>query len=143
MVVTWPRTSSVVPRGSLARHLGDDLLDARAHAAQVAAVHVGVDVEHRLHVVVVDDLPARRRGRPSTRLESSCGLPERSAGIAVGRGRLIRSGADAALVGLAEPAIEVAVLRVHAVERRDDRRAQQRRRANPCGIAASARRRCS
>ena len=54
MVATWPRRSICVPRGSLDLKVVQDLLNVGVHAAQVAPLHGGVDVDHRLVVVVGD-----------------------------------------------------------------------------------------
>ena len=91
MVVIWPRRSMVVPRGSLGVDLGDDLFHRRAHRAQVAAVDVGVDIEHRLHVVVVDDF--RRHAAPDAgQVGEQLRAAGRGSGIAVGGGRLAGAG---------------------------------------------------
>ena len=83
-----------------------DLLDAGADAAQVAAVHVGVHVEHRLHVVVVDDL-RRHAAADVDQIGKQLRAARRRARIAVGERSLVGPGADAGIDALAEPASDV------------------------------------
>ena len=54
-----------LPRGSVGFNVGDDRVDVARRTAEVAALHVGVDVEDRLDVVVGDD---RGRRRPASKL---------------------------------------------------------------------------
>ncbi len=56
MVVTWPRRSMRGAARQSLRNVAHDLLDGRANASQIAPVHVGIDVEDRLHVVVIHNL---------------------------------------------------------------------------------------
>ncbi len=55
MLSTCPRMANVLPRGSSGRSESTHALHVGRHAAQVASLHVGVDLEHRLHVVVAHD----------------------------------------------------------------------------------------
>ncbi len=74
MLSTWPRIVIVLPGGSFGAVLGHDRCrSSRGDAAEVAALHVGVDVEHRLDVGVVDDLRRHAAARPWPRSPSSCG----------------------------------------------------------------------
>src|ERR1019366_3933859 len=70
-----------------------DLLHAGTNAAEVAAVNIGVDIDHGSHVVVIDNL---RGGAAShgDHIREQLGAAGRGAGIAVGRGSLVRAGAD-------------------------------------------------
>ena len=66
--------------------LRDDLLHRASHAAQIAAVHVGVNVVNRRHVVVVHNLRRHAAGggrQVAEQLRSGAG----GSGIAVGRRR--------------------------------------------------------
>ena len=71
MLSTWPRTVMVCARRQLGPELGGDPLDRGGDAAEVAVLHVGVDVEDRLHVRVADDgreLPALERRQVAEQL---------------------------------------------------------------------------
>ena len=122
--------------------LAHDLPHFRAHAAQVPPVHIGIHVEDRPHVVVVDDhghVGTLHRDQVGEKLRAV----RRGAGISVGLGRAVRrsaDGVDARRRGA----------RLRARRRAVHRRRSMRRSAcaaghpgNRCGIAASARRRCS
>ena len=77
-----------MPRGRFGRSSATICLDCPANASQVAAIDVGIDVEHRRHIVVIDDDravaarhidetrqelsgPARHRSRVAIRLRNA------------------------------------------------------------------------
>ena len=48
MVCIWPRTMICEPRGNSFRPAFDDAVDFAGDAAQVAALHGAVNIDHRL-----------------------------------------------------------------------------------------------
>ena len=52
MVSLWPRRMKCEPRGRSFLCVVDDLLHCAGHGAQVGSIHVGKDIDDRLHVVV-------------------------------------------------------------------------------------------
>ena len=75
-VSTWPRHVDGLPSRQSGRSAVDDPVDVRRRRRQVAALHVGVDVEDRLDVVVVDiTIGTRCRGRSSATFISICWRP--------------------------------------------------------------------
>ena len=54
MVSLCPRRMKLRAARQVFLVAGDDLFHGARHAAQVGAFHVGVDVDHRLHVVMAD-----------------------------------------------------------------------------------------
>ena len=84
-MLTWPRRSMVVPRGSFAGGLARLIFStAEPTPPRSRPVHVGVHVEDRLHVVVIDDFgshAARHHGQIGEQLRSASGR----ARIAVGQ----------------------------------------------------------
>src|ERR1017187_8519623 len=111
--------------GQLGRHLRDDLFDARAHAAQIAAVHIGIHIHHRLDVVVVDD-GGRHAAADGNHIGKQLGSTRGRAGIAVGGGVLVWSGAHSGVGGRGGGGRRGRRGGVRAGEGRAHRRAQHR-----------------
>ena len=89
---------------------------SRGDGAEVAVLHVGVDVVERLHVVVVDDRRRACRAQAIARLLEQLRRPSRL--VRRGRAccmRAARSGIDAVLRGLHGDRIVDAVARVDPV----------------------------
>ena len=120
-----PRTSMRGAARQLGRHLCDDLLDSRAHAAEIAAVHIGVDVDHRLHVVVVDDCRGDAAAH-GDHIGEQLRTARSRAGVAVGGGCLVRTGADSGVGRVGRTGGRGRGGGVHGAEGRADRRTQHR-----------------
>ena len=94
MVLICPRMSMVVPRGSFAAALSTSLSTAEPTAPRSRPVDVGINIEYRLHIVMVDDFgrdAARDVGQVGQQLRAAVG----GAGIAVRLGGLVGAAADA------------------------------------------------
>jgi hypothetical protein len=61
------------PAGQLGSHFADDPAHLGPHAAQIAAADVGVNIEDRLHIVVIAGSHWGCR-KPPTKLESVAAL---------------------------------------------------------------------
>ena len=69
MVATWPRVTRVLPRGRCLCGVGRDSLHITGDAAEIAALHAGVDVNHGPDVIVADDAGSLTAGHAGKVLE--------------------------------------------------------------------------
>ena len=113
----WPRTVILVPGGSVAE-VGDRALDVGGGAAEVAAAHAGVDVDHALHRVVVDHRRRRRRALIARHVAEQLRLPPPGEPHGAERRRAERRHrVDHVLRRLEEHAVVDAVRRIEPVVR--------------------------
>src|ERR1019366_4924191 len=109
----------------LGGELRDDLFDSRAHAAEIAAVDIGVDIDYGGHIVVVDNFrghAAAHGNHIGEQLHAAGG----GARVAVRGGGLVRSHADSGVAWVGGTGGRCLRGGIDAVEGHAQGRAQQR-----------------
>ncbi len=111
--------------GQLGLDLLDDLFDAGTDRSQIAAVHVGIDIEDRLHIVMVDDF-GRHAAVHASQVGEQLRRADHRAGVAIRHRRLVGRYARSGVAGVGDPRQGSGSVAAEAVLRRADGRAHQR-----------------